>query len=86
MLTLLTKVYAKHNKLVKFPVQKVATNADKVMILLQLVLQGEPLADLKTDQSNPALDVSLVWQHAPRLAKGKLNQIRTEWVTADQHA
>lgn len=39
------------------------------MILIGLVLQGIPLAEVKADGSNPSTDVALVWQHAARIVK-----------------
>ncbi|KAK4053120.1 ATP-dependent DNA helicase MER3 [Microbotryomycetes sp. JL201] len=62
-------IFTKVNKDLKFPVPKLATSADKVMILIQLVLQGIPGADLKTESSNPMMDANLIWPHVTRLVK-----------------
>ena len=40
------------------------------MIIIQLVLQGTPLSEVKlSNGSNPNMDSNLIWQHAPRIAK-----------------
>ncbi|KAM0792521.1 hypothetical protein ACM66B_005190 [Microbotryomycetes sp. NB124-2] len=62
-------VLAKVNKDLKFPVAKMSTSADKTMVLIQVVLQGIPGTDLKTDSVNPMLDANLIWPHVIRLVK-----------------
>ncbi|GAA5900381.1 DNA helicase [Sporobolomyces salmoneus] len=62
-------VLAKVNKMIRFPVEKVATTADRIMILLQVVLEGIAGADIKTENVNPLLEISAIWPSAVRIAK-----------------
>ncbi|GAA5941043.1 DNA helicase [Sporobolomyces koalae] len=63
-------VLAKANKMTRFPVEKVATTADRIMILIQLVLEGISGQEIKTDTVNPLLDANAIWSSAVRIAKG----------------
>ncbi|GAA5826052.1 hypothetical protein JCM5353_004194 [Sporobolomyces roseus] len=62
-------VLAKVNKNLRFPTEKVASTADRVMILIQVVLEGIPGTDIKTDSVNPLLDINAIWSPAVRIAK-----------------
>ncbi|KAK4058700.1 ATP-dependent DNA helicase MER3 [Microbotryomycetes sp. JL221] len=60
---------SKVNKDLKFPVAKLVTAADKIMVLVQVTLQGIASNDLKTDAVNPMQDASHIWPHVVRMAK-----------------
>ncbi|BGP30278.1 ATP-dependent DNA helicase MER3 [Rhodotorula toruloides] len=62
-------VLAKYNKNLRFPTEKVATTADRVMILIQLVLEGIPGSELRNENINPMLDARGIFAAAVRVAK-----------------
>ncbi|KAJ8295613.1 ATP-dependent DNA helicase MER3 [Rhodotorula toruloides] len=62
-------VLAKYNKNLRFPTEKVATTADRVMILIQLVLEGIPGTELRNENINPMLDARGIFAAAVRVAK-----------------
>ncbi|GAA5888947.1 hypothetical protein JCM5296_002752 [Sporobolomyces johnsonii] len=62
-------VLGKYNKNLRFPTEKVSTTADRVMIIIQLVLEGIPGQELKTDNINPLLDAPPIWTSALRIVK-----------------
>ncbi|GAA5951948.1 hypothetical protein JCM21900_000099 [Sporobolomyces salmonicolor] len=62
-------VFGKYNKNLRFPTEKVATTADRVMIIIQLVLEGISGQELKTDNINPLLDAPPIWTLALRVVK-----------------
>ncbi|BGP46261.1 ATP-dependent DNA helicase MER3 [Rhodotorula kratochvilovae] len=62
-------VLQKYNKNLKFPAEKVSSTADRVMILIQLVLDGIPGSEIKNDNINPMLDVRAIFSAAVRIAK-----------------
>ncbi|GAA6001199.1 hypothetical protein JCM10207_007458 [Rhodosporidiobolus poonsookiae] len=66
-------VLAKYNKNLRFPTEKVATTADRVMILIQLVLEGVPGSELKSDSINPLLDARAIFSAALRITKGMVD-------------
>ncbi|TNY19881.1 P-loop containing nucleoside triphosphate hydrolase protein [Rhodotorula diobovata] len=53
----------------RFPTAKVSSTADRVMILIQLVLDGVPGSELKTDNINPLLDARAIFSAAVRIIK-----------------
>jgi len=46
---------------------------EQIMILIQVVLEGIPGTDIKTDSVNPLLDINAIWSPAVRIAKGELS-------------
>ncbi|GAA5835706.1 hypothetical protein JCM9279_004624 [Rhodotorula babjevae] len=62
-------VLQKYNKNLKFPTAKVSSTADRIMILIQLVLDGVPGSELKNDSINPLLDARAIFNAAVRIAK-----------------
>ncbi|GAA5906230.1 hypothetical protein JCM8208_000668 [Rhodotorula glutinis] len=62
-------VLQKYNKNLKFPTAKVSSTADRIMILIQLVLDGVPGSELKSDSINPLLDARAIFSAAVRVAK-----------------
>ncbi|GAA6048956.1 hypothetical protein JCM3770_007137 [Rhodotorula araucariae] len=62
-------VLQKYNKNLKFPAEKVSSTADRVMILIQLVLDGVPGSEIKNDNINPMLDARAIFSAAVRIAK-----------------
>ncbi|GAA5919330.1 hypothetical protein JCM6882_002778, partial [Rhodosporidiobolus microsporus] len=62
-------VLTKYNKNLKYPADKVATTADRVMIIIQLILEGIPGQDLKSDNINPLLESRSIFSAAVRITK-----------------
>ncbi|KAG0143739.1 hypothetical protein CROQUDRAFT_108963 [Cronartium quercuum f. sp. fusiforme G11] len=66
---------ASYNKLnsnfgLKFPLSgKINQGYQKVMLLIQAILGGIPLVELKTDNNNPQMEANMIWQHLPRICK-----------------
>ncbi|KAH9814645.1 Sec63 Brl domain-containing protein [Melampsora americana] len=48
---------------------KISQSYQKVMLLIQAILGGIPLVELKTDNNNPQMESNMVWQHLPRICK-----------------
>ncbi|EGG08721.1 uncharacterized protein MELLADRAFT_84583 [Melampsora larici-populina 98AG31] len=48
---------------------KINQSYQKVMLLIQAILGGIPLVELKTDNNNPQMESNMVWQHLPRICK-----------------
>ncbi|KAH9450619.1 hypothetical protein Pst134EB_018149 [Puccinia striiformis f. sp. tritici] len=48
---------------------KVTQTWQKVMLLIQAVLGGIPLAEVKVENTNPVMEVNIIWQHLPRICK-----------------
>ncbi|OAV98590.1 hypothetical protein PTTG_01783 [Puccinia triticina 1-1 BBBD Race 1] len=48
---------------------KVTQTSQKVMLLIQAVLGGIPLAEVKVENTNPVMEVNIIWQHLPRISK-----------------
>jgi hypothetical protein len=40
-------------------------------MIIQLILQGTPLAELKAENCNPTMEANTIWPHAIRTAKCK---------------
>ncbi|GAA5829644.1 hypothetical protein JCM11251_000232 [Rhodosporidiobolus azoricus] len=53
----------------KFPAKKVSSTADRIVILIQLILEGIPGQDLKSDNINPLLESRSIFSAAVRIAK-----------------
>ncbi|GAA5978347.1 hypothetical protein JCM5350_001135 [Sporobolomyces pararoseus] len=62
-------VLAKVNKMIRFPIEKVATTADRIMVLLQVILEGITGPEIKTENVNPLLEINSIWPSAIRVAK-----------------
>ncbi|BGP14081.1 ATP-dependent DNA helicase MER3 [Rhodosporidiobolus nylandii] len=63
-------VLSKYNKSLKFPTEKVATTADRVMIIIQLVLSGVSSTELKGEGNvNPLLESRSIFSAALRIVK-----------------
>ncbi|GAA6006352.1 hypothetical protein JCM11491_004924 [Sporobolomyces phaffii] len=62
-------ILAKVNKSLRFPVEKVATTADRIMILIQVVLEGISGQELRTENVNPLLEINTIWLTAVRITK-----------------
>lgn len=45
------------------------SDVQQVNMIIQIVLQGIPLADLKADNSNPNIEANMIWPHAIRTIK-----------------
>ncbi|GAA6026781.1 hypothetical protein JCM8097_005857 [Rhodosporidiobolus ruineniae] len=66
-------VLGKYNKNLKFPAEKVASAADRTMIILQLVLDGVPGTELKSDNINPLMESRAIFSAAVRIAKAMVD-------------
>lgn len=54
----------------RFPISgKVIQTWQKVMLLIQAVLGGIPLAEVKVENTNPSMEVNIIWQHLIRICK-----------------
>lgn len=61
--------FGKINKTLRFPTTKVTDTPHKVMIIIGMVLQGIPFSEIKLKDSNPTMELTMVWKHAPRIVK-----------------